>query len=75
MTVVTEAEALEKVCPERSYSHLPPAKCVGSECMAWRNFDRVAIAGKAFDETDIVTRGYCGLAGPLHEKRGRLWGR
>jgi hypothetical protein len=72
MTIVTEKEAATKLCAERCYGAVP-VNCVGSGCMAWRNFDFVIENGedKNWGDSRWVRRGYCGLAGPLHEKPKR----
>jgi len=71
--VLTEKEAADKICAERCYGQIP-VKCCGSECMMWRWFDRRSIGGdEKFFGSDVVRRGYCGLAGPPFRATSRHW--
>ena len=75
---MTEEEAKSKWCPHvRSYaggwnadsSHRIPtvARCIGSDCMAWRWVQDELTTFIANDKTVVTPseHGYCGLAGKL----------
>ena len=67
--IITKEEAETKWCPQ-----LPPApgaRCIASQCMAWRWYGHVDGEGRMWEPTRFggisveveVRRGFCGLAG------------
>jgi hypothetical protein len=62
MSAITEAEAVEKLCPFITVGHAGypggtswrHINCVGSKCMAWRWWEAGEPTG------DVSRRGFCG---------------